>query len=342
MVARVKAMDYMKISGTDIEVSRIGLGTWAIGGWMWGGTDEKQSIETIHAALEKGINLIDTAPVYGFGRSEEIVGKAIDEYVGEREGLILSTKAGIEWKGDEIFRNASRDRIFQEVEDSLERLGTDYIDIYHIHWPDPETPIKETAKAMKELYHEGKIKAIGVSNFSTEQMREFNKYVPLHVSQPPYNLFERKTEEDILPYCLEKDIHMITYGALCRGLLTGKMDKETSFEGDDMRKENDPKFSEPYYSQYLEAVEKLDEYAKERYDRDVLHLAVRWILDRGVHTALWGARKPEQLEPVDEVMDWKIPNGERKKIMKIIEEAVEDSVGPEFMAPPTKSEFEGN
>ncbi|MFW6375868.1 MAG: aldo/keto reductase [Thermoplasmatota archaeon] len=335
-------MDYMKISGTDIEVSRIGLGTWAIGGWMWGGTDEKQSIETIHAALEKGINLIDTAPVYGFGRSEEIVGKAIDEYVGEREGLILSTKAGIEWKGDEIFRNASRDRIFKEVEDSLERLGTDYIDIYHIHWPDPETPIEETAKAMKELYDEGKIKAIGVSNFSTEQMREFNKYAPLHVSQPPYNMFERNIEEEILPYCLEKDIHMMTYGALCRGLLTGKMDKETSFEGDDMRKENDPKFDDPHYSQYLEAVERLDKYADERHDRDVLHLAVRWILDRGIHTALWGARKPEQLEPVDKVMDWNISNEERKRIMEIVDEAVEDPVGPEFMAPPTRSDFESN
>lgn len=340
MMACVNLMDYVKISGTDIEVSRIGLGTWAIGGWMWGGTDEKQSIETIHAALEKGINLIDTAPAYGFGRSEKIVGKAIDEYVGKREGLIISTKAGIEWKDGEVFRNASRDRIFKEVEDSLERLGTDYLDIYHIHWPDPETPIKETAKAMKELYHEGKIRAIGVSNFSPEQMREFNKYAPLHVSQPPYNMFERGIEEEILPYCLEKDIHMITYGALCRGLLSGRMDKETTFEGDDMRKADDPKFSEPHYSQYLEAVEKLDEYADERYDRDVLHLAVRWILDRGVHTALWGARKPEQLEAVDDVMDWNIPNGERKKIIKIIEETVEDPVGPEFMAPPTKSEFE--
>lgn len=335
-------MDYMKISGTDIEVSRIGLGTWAIGGWMWGGTDEKRSIKTIHAALEKGINLIDTAPAYGFGRSEEIVGKAIDEYIVEREGFILSTKVGIEWKNGEVFRNASRERIFKEVEDSLERLNTDYIDIYHVHWPDPETPIKETAKAMKELYKEGKIKAIGVSNFSPDQMREFNKYAPLHVSQPPYNLFEREIEEEILPYCLEKDIHMMTYGALCRGLLTGKMDKDSTFEGDDMRKENDPKFSKPHYSQYLEAVEKLDEYAKDRYDRDVLHLALRWILDRGVHTALWGARKPEQLEPVDDVMDWNIPNGERKKIVKMIQDTIEDPVGPEFMAPPTKSEFEGN
>ncbi|MGM0511026.1 MAG: aldo/keto reductase [Thermoplasmatota archaeon] len=332
-------MDYMKISGTDIDVSRISLGTWAIGGWMWGGTDERRSIKTIHAALEKGINLVDTAPVYGFGKSEEIVGKAIDEYVGERESFVISTKAGIEWKDDGIFRNASRERIFKEVKDSLERLGTDYIDIYHIHWPDPETPIGETAKAMKDLYNEGKIRAIGVSNFSTEQMREFNKYAPLHVSQPPYNLFERKTEEDILPYCLEKDIHMMTYGSLCRGLLSGKMDTDTTFDGDDMRKADDPKFSAPHYSQYLEAVEKLDEYANERYGRDVLHLAVRWILDRGVHTALWGARKPEQLEPVDDVMDWNIPNGERKKIVNIIQDTIEDPVGPEFMAPPTRSEF---
>jgi aryl-alcohol dehydrogenase-like predicted oxidoreductase len=138
-------MEYAKIGGTGIEVSRVGLGTWAIGGWMWGGSDERESIQTIHAAIERGVNLIDTAPVYGFGRSEEIVGKAIAEY-GRREKLVIATKVALEWKDGGVFRNASRQRILREIEDSLRRLGTEYIDIYQVHWPDPLVPIQETAE----------------------------------------------------------------------------------------------------------------------------------------------------------------------------------------------------
>ncbi|MFP3909392.1 MAG: aldo/keto reductase [Archaeoglobaceae archaeon] len=328
-------MEYTKISGIDVRPTRIGLGTWAIGGWMWGGTDEQKSIDTVHHALDKGINFIDTAPAYGFGLSEELVGKAVEQY-GNREDLVIATKVGIEWnENEEVFRNASRERIFKEVEDSLERLRTDYIDVYQIHWPDPLVPIGETAEAMRQLYDEGKIKAIGVSNFSTRQMDDFRKVAPVHTCQPPYNLFEREIEDDVLPYCQENNIILLTYGALCRGLLTGKMKPDTRFTGDDLRKV-DPKFQSPRYEQYLEAVEKLDEFAR-KYNKRVLHLAVRWILDRiGDGIALWGARKPPQVDPVDEVMGWELEQDAMKQLDSIIEEAVKDPVGPEFMAPPVR------
>src|SRR5438105_5253747 len=165
-------MEYARIPGTSPDVSRVALGTWAIGGWMWGGTDEAESIATIRAAVEHGINLIDTAPAYGFGRSEEIVGKALAEG-NLRSRVLIATKTGLEWQDGKVFRNASRTRIMQEVEDSLRRLRTDYIDVYQVHWPDPLVAIEETAEAMLTLFKQGKIRAIGVSNFSIAQMERF-------------------------------------------------------------------------------------------------------------------------------------------------------------------------
>src|SRR6202047_3599179 len=176
-------MELAEIPGTSLKVSRVAIGTWAIGGWMWGGTDEAQSVSTI----DHGINLIDTAPVYGFGRSEEIVGKAIAEG-SLRSRVLIATKAGLEWDRGRVFRNASRARILREIEDSLLRLRTDYIDIYQVHWPDPLVAIEETAEAMYTLFRQGKIRAIGVSNFSVDQIERFRRVAQLHVVQPPYNL----------------------------------------------------------------------------------------------------------------------------------------------------------
>ena len=163
---------FANIADTGLTVSRVGLGTWAIGGWMWGGTDEEESVKTIRAAVDRGVNLIDTAPAYGFGRSEEIVGRAIAERQ-LRSRVVIATKTGLEWKDGKVFRNASRDRIMHEVTDSLRRLQTDYIDIYQVHWPDPLVPIEETAEAMQTLFDQGKIRAIGVSNFSVAQIERF-------------------------------------------------------------------------------------------------------------------------------------------------------------------------
>src|SRR5260370_3935741 len=204
-----------------------------MGGWMWGGTDQRESVATIRAALHQGINLIDTAPVYGFGVSEEIVGAALQRV---RTQAVIATKTGLEWRGEKIYRNATRVRIMQEIDDSLRRLRTDYIDIYQVHWPDPLVPMEETAEAMRTLYDQGKIRAIGVSNFSVEQMERFRKVAPLHVLQPPYNLFERAIEGEILPYCRANNIATFGYGALCRGLLSGRMRPDTTFEGDDRRR----------------------------------------------------------------------------------------------------------
>lgn len=328
-------MEFIEISGIGIRASRIGLGTWAIGGWLWGGTEERDAIRTIHAALDKGINLIDTAPVYGFGRSEEIVGRAVLEY-GRRDRVIIATKVGLEWIDGKVYRNSTRSRILKEIDDSLRRLQTDYIDIYQVHWPDPIVPIEETAEAMNELYKQGKIRAIGVSNYSTEQMDRFRRIAPLHVSQPPYNLFERGIERDVLPYCHRNRIATLLYGAICRGLLSGRMRPNTEFKGDDIRR-LDPKFREPRYGQYLKAVDLLDGLARERYGKRIIHLAVRWILDQpGATVALWGARRPDQLDAVDGVMGWSLDKEALEVIDRIIDETIKDPVGPEFMAPPSR------
>jgi aryl-alcohol dehydrogenase-like predicted oxidoreductase len=299
-----------------------------------GGTDEAESISTIRAALEHGINIIDTAPVYGFGRSEEIVGKAITE-ANLRSRVLIATKGGLEWQHGKVFRNASRARILQEIEDSLRRLRTDYIDIYQIHWPDPLVPIEETAEAMHALFRQGKIRAIGVSNFSVDQMERFRRVAPLHVLQPPYNLFERGIEVDLLPYCRQNKIAVLGYGALCRGLLSGRMRPDTVFDGDDLRR-NDPKFVKPRFAQYLAAVQKLDRLAKERFGKRVIQLAVRWMLDQGITTALWGARHPDQLQPVDAVTGWRLDAPAKVEIDRILHETITDPIGPEFMAPPTR------
>jgi aryl-alcohol dehydrogenase-like predicted oxidoreductase len=333
--ARTPAVEteFVDIPGTQLKVSRVALGTWAMGGWMWGGTDQRESIATIQAALRQGINLIDTAPVYGFGVSEEIVGTALR---GVRTEAIIATKTGLEWNDGRIHRNATRARIMREVDDSLRRLRTDYIDIYQVHWPDPLVPVEETAEAMLSLYEQGKIRAIGVSNFSVDQMERFRQVAPLHVLQPPYNLFERSIEAEILPYCRANNIVTLGYGALCRGLLSGRMRPDTTFDGDDLRR-IDPKFQPPRFAQYLDAVRQLDELARRRFGRRVIHLAVRWMLDQGISVALWGGRRPDQVDAALGVAGWSLDGADRELIEHIVNWAITDPVGPEFMAPPPRS-----
>ena len=326
-------METFHIPGINLTPSRIGLGTWAIGGWMWGGTDEAESIRTIQAALDRGITLIDSAPVYGFGRSEEIVGKALAES-GRRSGLVLATKVGIEWKNEQLNRNGSRARIMKEIDDSLRRLRTDVIDLYQVHWPDPNTTIEETAGAMEELFEAGKIRAIGLSNFSPAQMDVFAGFAPLHAVQPPYNLFERAIEADAFPYARSRGLALLAYGALCRGLLSGRMQADTQFPDSDLRSK-DPKFQRPHYGEYLAAVSALDRLAQERFGKRVIHLALRWVLDRAPNTiALWGARHPAQLDPVGDVLGWTIDADLMREIDRILSENVRSPLGPEFMAPP--------
>jgi aryl-alcohol dehydrogenase-like predicted oxidoreductase len=329
------ALETIAIPETSLKPSRVGLGTWAIGGWMWGGADDRESIATIQRALDLGVTLVDTAPVYGFGHSEEIVGRALADG-GRREKAVIATKVALDWKDGKPFRNAAPSRIRKEIEGSLRRLKTDVIDIYQVHWPDPNTPIEETAATMGELHRAGKIRAIGVSNFSPVQMEAFRKVAPIHTAQPPYNLFEREVEKDVLPYCRNNRIAVLAYGALCRGLLSGRMKPDTPFTGDDLRRE-DPKFQQPRFSQYLRAVDALDAFARKNYGKRVIHLAVRWVLDNEpLSIALWGARHPAQLDPIVDVMGWKLDAAALTEIDRIMADAVHDPVGPEFMAPPAR------
>jgi aryl-alcohol dehydrogenase-like predicted oxidoreductase len=326
-------VETIAIEGLTTPVSRVGLGTWAIGGWMWGGTDEKDSIAVIRRALDSGVNLIDTAPVYGFGASEEIVGKALAD--GYRHKAVIATKVALEWHDGAVFRNSSPARIRQEVEDTLRRLRTDYIDLYQVHWPDPLVPIEETAAVLDDLRKQGKVRALGVSNFSPAQMDAFRRVAPLSATQPPYNLFERDIDRDVLPYAKQHGLVALAYGALCRGLLAGRIGNETRFDGDDLR-QRDPKFREPRREQYVAAVQALSVFARDNFDKSVLALAVRWVLDRGPTIALWGARRPSQLDGVEDVFGWRLDEKAFEQIDAILAQYVKDPVGPEFMAPPQR------
>ncbi|MDB5871407.1 MAG: Aldo/keto reductase protein [Ramlibacter sp.] len=325
-------METLHIEGIAAPVSRVGLGTWAIGGSMWGGADDAQSIATIRAAIDSGINLIDTAPAYGFGHSEEVVGKALE---GLRDKAVIATKAGLDWPDGKVLRNATAARISTEVEDSLRRLRTDRIDLYQVHWPDPLVPHDETAMELEKLRREGKILAIGVSNYSPTQMESFRRKARLATVQPPYNLFERSIEQDVLPYAKQHGLVVLAYGALCRGLLSGRMHADTAFPIGDLRK-SDPKFKQPRFRQYLAAVDALQRLARERHGKPVLALAIRWILDRGPTVALWGARRPDQLAGVDEAFGWKLSDGDLRDIDALLAQHITDPVGPEFMAPPAR------
>jgi aryl-alcohol dehydrogenase-like predicted oxidoreductase len=331
-------MERITIGSSDLTTSRIGLGTWAIGGWMWGGSDEAQSIATIRAAVERGVTLIDTAPAYGFGASEETVGKALAEG-GLRDKVQIATKVGLAWHNGAVYRDSRAARIRHEIEDSLRRLRTDVIDLYQVHWPDLETPIEETARALEDLRREGKIRAIGVSNYSPGQMNRFRSVANLDAVQPPYNLFEREIEAGVLPYVRRTGLTVLSYGALCRGLLSGRMTPETKFERDDLRKV-DPKFQGARFKEYLAAVEALKQLARKRFGKSVLALAVRWVLDQGPTIALWGARRPEQLDPIAEIEGWHIDDASKREIDSILTRCITDPVSPSFMAPPVKRPLE--
>ena len=328
-------MEHTSIPGLKNTISRIGLGTWSIGGSLWGGTVETEAIETIHKALSLGVNFIDTAPGYGNGVSETIVGKAVKQY-GKRDDVVIATKFGLNLENNGCFRDSRKDFIRKELENSLKRLQTDYIDLYQVHWPDPKTPLAETAETLKLILEEGKVRAVGVSNFTLEQITEFKKYVKLSSVQPPFNLFEREFEDTLLPYCRKEKFAVIGYSAICRGLLSGKMTKDREFKGDDLRKEMDPKFREPVFSDYLACVNALKEWVKNKYRKPLIALAIRWVLDKNVNVALWGARKPEQLENIDQIEGWELSEEDFDEIDEIIHKYVKNPVGPQFMAPPIR------
>jgi aryl-alcohol dehydrogenase-like predicted oxidoreductase len=319
--------EFVDIPETQLKVSRVALGTSPLGGREE--IDIPGSIATIRTALDQGINLIDTAPVYGFGLAERIVGVALE---GRRGHAVIATKTGLGWSGGTVYRNASRTQIMQDIDASLRRLKTDYIDIYQIHWPDPLVPVEETAEAMRTLHEQGRIRAIGVSNLSVAEIERFRRVAPLHVVESPYNLFERSIEAELLPYCRDNDI--VTFGSspLCRGLLSGSMRPATTFKDDDRRRA-DPKFQPPNFRHYLDAVRQLDEFAQRRFHRRVVQLAVRWMLDQGVSVALSGGRHPEHLEAALAVAGWSLNSVDRILIEQIMRTAIVYPVDLEIIPP---------
>jgi aryl-alcohol dehydrogenase-like predicted oxidoreductase len=328
-------METTRIAGVD--VSRIGLGTWAIGGLEWGAVSDEVAVATCLSAVERGINLIDTAPIYGHGRSEEIVGKAMRAH-GRREAFFIATKAGLVWNPFGVFSDSTELRLRKELEDSLHRLGTDFIDLYQIHWPDTRTPIAETAELLAGFLREGKVRALGVSNFSVAQMEEFRAVVPLASNQPPYNLFERQIDSSVLPWCAANGVAVLTYSSLCRSMLGGRVHRGMTFDRKDIRSV-DPKFQEPRFSQYTTAVERLTALACERYGKTLPELAVRWVLDQpGVSVALWGAKRPDQLDATVGVLGWKLDAQGMAEIDRIVGESVTDPVGPEYLTPKVRED----
>jgi aryl-alcohol dehydrogenase-like predicted oxidoreductase len=328
-------IETVKCDNIPLPISRIGLGTRAIGGWMWGGSDETASTRTIQHAVDLGINLIDTAPVYGFGHSEEIVGKALADG-GRRDKVVLATKVALEWVDGNVYRNSTPGRIREEIENSLRRLRTDRVDLYQVHWPDPLVRIEETAETLLQLQREGKILALGVSNFSPAQMDAWARVAPLHSTQPPYNIFERQIENDVLPYALRQNLLVLSYGAICRGLLSGRMSLNRKFDGDDLRLK-DPKFQEPRFAQYMKAAARLGQHAWSNHGKSLLAFAIRWILDRGeTMTALWGARNAGQLDAVEQAFGWTLSSSDYAEVDRILRETIKNPVGPEFMAPPPR------
>jgi methylglyoxal reductase len=293
-------MEYRPLGASRIEASVVALGTWAIGGWMWGGTDEQRAVEAIQASLDAGINFIDTAPAYGLGLSETIVGKAIS---GRRDQAVIATKCGIVWhtdkgtpfisqNGKKMHRYLGPESIRYEVEQSLKRLNTDHIDLYQTHWQDETTPIEETMTTLLDLKREGKIGAIGVSNATVEQIEAYRRLGPVDSGQERYSMLDRGLESEYLPYALKNNIAVLAYSPLAFGLLTGKVGLERQFPANDIR-HNNPRFSVESRKQVLAMLEKMRPIA-ENHGLTLAQLVIAWTIVRpGLTHALVGARNAQ-------------------------------------------------
>ncbi|MBD3637517.1 MAG: aldo/keto reductase [Crocinitomicaceae bacterium] len=300
-------MNYVKLGSTDLELSEITFGAWAIGGWMWGGADHKDAVEAIIEGYNEGVTSIDTAPIYGQGRSEEIVGEAIRDI--PRDKVQILTKFGMRWdlaKGDhsfsskdeqgnpiEIYKYAGKESIIKECEDSLRRLGTDYIDLYQIHWPDSTTPITESFEAVSKLIEQGKVRYAGVCNYSASQCAEANKIVRLASNQVPYSMVNRGIEEETVPYCLEQNIGILAYSPLQRGLLTGKFNPGYEFKKGDHRSESGF-FTDEFIIRTNDFLNEIQPLA-DRKEATLAQLVLKWtVLQPGISVALAGARNAKQ------------------------------------------------
>ena len=324
-------MKYRKLGETDIDVSVVTFGAWAIGGWLWGGQDEADAIDAIHTALDAGITSFDTAAVYGFGRSEELLGKVL---AGRRDRVRIFTKYGLRWdrpgegtlrfdtrdnEGNpvSVMRNARPDSVIEECERSLKRLNTDYIDLYQCHWPDPTTPIEDTMGAIAKLIEQGKVRASGVSNYTVEQMERAHAVVPLAASQPPFSMVNRKAERDVIPWCIEHNVGVVPYSPLQRGLLTGKITEDYEFGEGDHRADN------PYFrpenvravNAFLDQIEPI----AERHNATLAQLVIAWTIARpGITSPLVGARNRKQARENAAAADIELSEKETSRINELL------------------------
>ncbi len=316
-------MQTRRLGNTHMEITPIGLGAWAMGGggweFSWGPQDDAESIRTIQRAVELGINWIDTAAVYGLGHSEEVVGRALKEL--DTRPYIF-TKCSLVWDDNgKVSNNLKAASIRREAEASLRRLGVDAIDLYQIHLPNPEADIEEGWGAMAQLKQEGKVRAIGISNFSVEQMRRIQKIAPIDSLQPPYSLIHPEAERDVLPFCQQHNIGVIVYSPMASGLLTGTMTRERieQLPADDWRR-RDPDFQEPRLSRNLELAKLLDDIA---YPHNVPAgvIAVAWTLHNPAVTgAIVGARHPNQIEDIVPAAEFRLTDLEMEQIKKFMRE----------------------
>ncbi len=327
-------MKYRKLGETDLNLSVITFGAWAAGGWMWGSTDRKQAVEAIQAAYDRGVTSIDTAPVYGQGTSEEIVGEAIKGI--PRDKVQLLTKFGMRWDlekpaGDfamhskdndgreiDIYRYAGKESVIRECEDSLRRLGTDYVDLLQIHWPDTTTPISETFEAVEKLIEQGKVRYAGVCNYNAEQMAEAERTVKLASNQVPYSMVNRGIEEEVVPYCKDRSKGILAYSPLQRGLLTGKITSGYAFEEGDSRK-GSKFYSDEFVEKTNAFLAELKPLADEK-GATLSQLVLNWTVSRpGITVALVGARNAEQSIQNAAALDFSLSESERIFIDDLVE-----------------------
>jgi aryl-alcohol dehydrogenase-like predicted oxidoreductase len=314
-------MDQITLGRTGLSVTPICFGTWQFSG-QWGSTEERDSIAAIRRARELGINFFDTAQAYGFGAAEELLGKALREDLRQaRDEVVIATKGGLRPEAGGVVRDSSAGWIRRGVEESLRALGVEHIDLHQVHWPDPGTPFAETAAALGDLVAEGKIRHVGVSNFDAGQMREFEQTLAVETLQPPYHLFRRDIEEEVLPFCQERDIGVLIYGPLAHGLLSGKLDEDATFDEDDWRRSS-PLFQGETFRRNLATVRELRSFAQER-RWTVPEVAVAWTLARpGVHVAIVGARRPDHIEGTASAAGLHLSDDDLGAIERIMEGAV--------------------
>jgi aryl-alcohol dehydrogenase-like predicted oxidoreductase len=319
-------METRKLGQSELEVSVLAFGAWAIGGWLWGGTDINNAIKAVDTAIDNGMTTIDTASVYGFGLSEELVGRAIR---GKRDKVQILTKFGMSWKGKEgdfffaskdnsgkdvnIYRHASKKKVLQDCDDSLRRLGIDYIDLFQIHWPDPLTPVSETMEAIEVLKGKGKIRAAGVCNYSLELMIEAEKVVNITSDQVPYSMVKRDIEKDIVPHCMDKNIGILAYSPLQRGLLSGKIKPGHKFNDGDSRSET-TYYKDPNLSNILQFLEKIRPIAED-HNATLSQVALNWTIQQpGITCTLAGARNPAQVLENIGAANFRLTGDEIKRI----------------------------